>query len=311
MKNYPRIVSAVVGVLYLMPARAGVGDAIVAARAACGGISESVRKLQGMVGINTAISGGGTVAAGGALYAGIKKDQSDKLAERIQEGLDKLGKNELSDEEFFHLIGRIADWKAEQDRQTGLERARDAEIKKSTNLGHWRTGLMAGSTALNIGGAIVSDKNKNDGIEIKDQVAECLSAVKALRAEAMQSLIDGGADAGDIVAAQKIADACGRFVMRDAENIPKRQDVAKWSSVAGVGTGALGVAASAAANVKAVRDNKSDDGKKTEKSLNLAANVLAGASVVAGGVATGFNIAAIASVGKVLGIAEECEGALQ
>ena len=309
MKNFARVFFAVMGVLCVVSARADVGVAIVAARTACGGISESVKKLQVMAGINVAVSGVGTVAAGGALYAGIKKDQSDKLAERIQEGLDKL--DSLSDEEFFHLIGRIADWKAEKDKQAGLENARDAEIQKSRNLGHWRTGLMAGNTALNIGGAIVSDKNKNDGMEIKDQVAECLSAVKALRAEAMQSLIDGGADAGDIVVAQKIADACGRFVMRDAENIPKRQDVAKWSSVAGVGTGALGVAASVAANTKAVRDNKSDVGKKTEKNLNLAANVLAGASVVAGGLATGFNIATIASIGKVMGVAEECEGALQ
>lgn len=290
--------------LLYSPAIADLPIAIADTRDYCVGISDNVKKLQIMAGVNTAVSGIGTVAAGGALYAGIQKTKMDKLAEDIEKAMERV--NEMGDAEFFHLLGKIAEWNAELNSTKNdnelLQKALDDTNAKSERLGNWRTGLLAGNTAANIGGIIISHKNKNDGAEISDLISGCVDAVKRLRDVSMQALIDG-ADAGTLVQAQEITEKCGRYSTKDADGIPKWQDVAKWSSIAGIATGSVGVATSIAANIK----SENTENKDLKKGLNATSNILAGASMVAGGVSVGFNIATLARINRILTTAEECE----
>ena len=188
-----------------------------------------------------------------------------------------------------------------------LRAALAAAEQKSITYGHWRTGLMAGNTATNIAGAVISHKNKNDGGEIKDMAAACLESVDKLRLVSMQALFDGSGDASLLARASKIVDACGKYNVKDLEKIPKWQDVAKWTSIVGIGTGAVGTTTSIIANTEKVRHGDKD----TEKNLNLASNILAGASTVASGIATGFNIATVAGISRIASTAQNCEEALQ
>ena len=284
--------------------------ALADARSSCAGISDSIKKLQVMAGINTAVTGIGTVAAGGALFAGIKKAQTDKVRSELGKMLAEFARNpeEMSDVQFLILLDKMAE-KISQDKLKECLAEAEAESKR---LGYWRTGLMAGNTATHIGGAIISHKNKNDGGEIKDMIAGCVDSAQKLHNASMQAVFDG-VNAGLVAEAREIADKCGGWNMKDATSIPKWQDVAKWTSIVGIGVGAAGTTTSIIANTEKVREagRQTPEGKKAEEGWNLASNILAGTATAASGVATGFNIATLAKIDKLLKKAGECEEALR
>jgi hypothetical protein len=328
MKN--KILLVCLSWLAVMPARADLvmlGSAIADAQASCVGIAASIKKVQTLAGVNTAVTGIGTVASGVGLYAGIRKAQIDKEAEDIMTLImgDIMGSNlsEYDGNERWTIFVNLAltansadpvdiEWREKLiNYYKQLDGTRFAELRKeSKRWGNWRTGLLAGGTAASAIGVFVADKNKNDGAEIKDMVQGCVNSIKTLRAVSMQALLDGDNDPGLMAKAGAIADACGKYTVKDFDGMPKWSEVAKWSSIIGVGVGVAGTVTSVIANTDKVRDDDSEGGVKMEKGLNTASNVLAGAGTVAGAVATGFNIATLASASRLIGIAEECEAAL-
>jgi len=310
-----------------------LGTAIADAQASCVGISGNIKRLQVLAGVNTAVTGVGTVASGGALYAGIKKAEIDKEAENVQLlMMDRLLKGEMKTNEEFGLFMKVIiatkklkDAKDDDPRVKELagmleeykKLKGDALKEKSKKWGDWRTGLLAGGTAASITGAIIAGKNKNDGADIKDMVQGCVDSVKKLRGVSMQAMLDGEADAGVMVKAGEIIAACGKYTVKDFDGMPKWSEVAMWSSIAAGATGAAGTATSIVANTEAVRKRDGAPGTdkwtqqaNAEKGWNIASNVLAGASAVTGAVATGFNIAALANATRLIGTAEECESSL-
>ena len=72
----------------------GLTIAIQNARAACVGISDSMSKLKTMAGINTAVTGVGTVSSGVALGAGIVKSKVDKTIESWESALNDMIKKQ-------------------------------------------------------------------------------------------------------------------------------------------------------------------------------------------------------------------------
>jgi len=303
-----KYLTALFGIFAFFPVFAeSLPVAIQNTRANCDGISDELKSLQTWAGVNTAVTGAGTLAGGGAVYAGFRKQQQDKLAEQIAKQLEDI--ETMSDEQFLQLLGMMADYKAEMDRGKLEDELAEAE-KKSKNLGNWRTGLMAGNTATNIAGTVIAQRNKNAGKDIIEVVRACLNSVDELKAARMQARLDGAADS-ELAHAQEIIDKCGKHDIKHLEKIPRRSDVAKWSAVVGIGTGASGTITSAVANTDKTRNDNSEAGSKKEKNLNTASNVLAIASTAASGTATGFNIATITAINNAMKTASECEEALE
>ena len=87
-----------------------------------------------------------------------------------------------------------------------------------------------------------------------------------------------------------------------------------WLSaiVSGIGTAtaSAGTVTSIIANSDKVRLNDSDEGKKKEKNLNLASNILAGVTMGTSGASTVLSATAIAKAKKDSEMAEKCESAL-
>ena len=97
--------------LGVVPAFAGEKDDAInnakqvfeAVRITCSGISDEIRRVANISKANTAIAATGTVAAGGALVAGIKKSQEEEEIDLVvigssgKSGIDKF------------LMGSVAD----------------------------------------------------------------------------------------------------------------------------------------------------------------------------------------------------------
>lgn len=293
------------------PAAASVltlDDALRATYTACVGIDEELTDLKKMAGINTAITGVGTVA--GAVAVGIKKEQVDK---EIDELITKLraaekkryetGAPELSDEEKQKILDAM---------NTVVATAQDTELSqlqdKSKKLGNWRTGLLATGAVTNVAGTIIAAKNKVDA-DLDTQINSCKESIANLRTAIMQARINGE----DVVEAQSIASACGDFELVDISKINKRGKGAMISSGVGAATGLAGTITSVAANSNTLRSQKTGDGLRTdkEKNLNTASNVLAGASAAASATATVFNATQIKAIKQVAEVASKCTGVLK
>ncbi|GHT57897.1 hypothetical protein FACS18945_3130 [Bacteroidia bacterium] len=279
-----------------------------AAGAACSGISDQISKISGISKVNTAITGVSTVASGGALYAGIKKSAEDEEIERLEKlicergGCDALSVSAMSDADFFNnilpLMAEIAD----------LQRG----LAKSKKLGNWRTGLLAGSTATNIGSAIIAGLNTNQS-DLIQQITACNEVVRMLKND-LSELKTAGANPAENPIMNKISSAiqaCEILNTSDVEKIETRMKVVLGTSITGAVVGAVGVGTSAAANSDNVRSDNTDDGKKKEKNFNTTANVMAGAGTVTGLVGTGFNISLIVLTHKLLKQAQRCEEGLE
>ena len=288
--------------------------AIENVRTTCGNISAELNDMKKMAGITTAVTTVATVSGGVGFGAGVAKTKADKelsQTEQIVEELKAAGAKQVTSLEMFYetfadALGETGTVKG-QDYAAQLRAKKDKLMQKSKNLGNLRTGTLAVATATNIAGAVMSGTNKVKG-DLKQQIDECLTAVKTLSNVRMQARMDGGATDTDLARAENIIRACDAWTTVDITPINNRSKGATVSSGIGAGLGLAGTITSASANSDGVR--KGDDAKR-EKNLNTAANVLAGGTTVASATATIFNATQINANKRAATVADQCEGALR
>ena len=284
-----------------------LNNALRATYTACVNIDKNLSDLKKMAGINTAVTGVGTGLGAGATIVGAIKAKKDKLREQIDKQLRNL--RNMSDKEFLQFLANVSNYKQYKDMLSQETTAND----ESKKLGNWRTGLMVGNTATNIAGAVIAKGNKVN-TDLQTQIDNCKSAIRNLQNSINQAQLDYD----DVSEATEILNACREFEYVDITPINKKANNAMVSSIIGATTGVAGTIASAVANSDDIRkEEESKQGKKTdedwqkEKNVNTTANILAGTSTVASGVATIFNATQVSAIKKVASVAEKCTKALK
>lgn len=291
--------------------------AIENVRTTCGNISAELSDMKKIAGITTAVTGVGTVAGGVALGTGLAKAKIDKEQAEKQSELDKIMQSAgfikiNSESELLNILGGMYEQTDTEFGDIAAEtiKSRQQEIseleQKSKNLGNWRTGMLATSTATNIAGAVMSGTNRVKG-DLKTKIDECLTSVKTLSNIRMQARLSQTASDMELERAEKIIRACDAWTTVDVSSINTKSTGATVSSGIGAATGLAGTIVSASANSNSVRDGDADK----EKKLNTTANVLAGGTTLASGVATIFNATQISAIKRAATVADECEGALK
>lgn len=279
-----------------------LNDAITNARNQCSGIGGELSELKKMAGINTAVTGVGTLAGGGALVTGLIKSGVDKDLSELKAKLEKYKPQQ-------EVVGRFVPDIEQQIQNIKFDAESDAGMseleQKSKTLGNWRTGLMAGSAATNIAGAVIAGGNKVGG-DLSTQIAACRDAVAALANARAQARLDGAEEA-QLNFAQNIITECGKWDSVDLSKINKRANNAMVSSIVGATAGIAGMITSASANSESVRAGSEDK----EKGLNVASNVLAAGTTGASLGATIFNASQISAVKKASDVADKCEEVLK
>ncbi|MBO7067004.1 MAG: hypothetical protein J6W40_05290 [Alphaproteobacteria bacterium] len=278
----------------------------------CVGIDESLHDMKVLAGINTAVSGVGTGLGIGATAVGIAKKNVDAEIEQKFKTLEALcysasGETEVAtEEEFLEAYGDALRAKTAVNNDDIKKSDAAEEIRelteKSKKLGNWRTGLLAGNTATNVAGAVISGTNKVKQ-PLREQIQNCISSVRNLSTAIMQAKINGE----DVSEAVQIESACKEFEYVDVAKINDMATGGMVSSIVGSGTGVAGTIASVLANSDKVR---AEDNNK-EKNLNTAANVLAAGSTVASATATVFNASQIKAIKDVARVAENCTEVLK
>lgn len=287
-------------------------DALRATYTACVDIDDNLHDLKVLAGINTAVTAVGTAAGIGATTVGFIKANKDKLIEKLElerlkkiedsgvnSGIKNPAKNDvLANVEQFHLANASDISEIETDIEELTE--------QSKNLGNWRTGLLATNTATNIASVAISASTiKKD--DYQGQIDACISATKTLNTAIMQARMNGE----NVAEAENIYNACIEYEYVDITPIIKRGTGALISSGIGAATGLAGTVISGVANSDKTRNDNSDAGKKKEKDLNTAANVLSVGATAASVSATVFNATQIAAIKKVASVSEKCTGVLK
>lgn len=286
--------------------------AIENVRNACGGISNELSGMKKLAGINTAVTGVGTVVGGVALGTGIAKANVDNEIEEWERILSELEAEQEKAEIVFTVINPDDVNKALKDMKLSkidVGGHLDELNEQSKTLGNIRTGTMAAAGATNIAGTIIAANNRVRG-DLQSQIDNCIAATKVLANVKMQARMDGDANPADLERADKIVSACQRWEMVDLSKIDNRAVGAMVSSAVGATTGIAGTITSATVNSDATRNDNTDSGKQREKNLNTASNVLAGTTTVASGAATVFNATQISAIKRASETADECEGVL-
>ena len=283
-------------------------DALRATYTACVGIDDELADMKKMAGINTAVTAVGTAAGAGATVVGIVKANKDSQAkEKFDDYINSKPRRAVDKKELQAFFDGWKDYSWEGEREF-------RELREdSKTLGNWRTGLMAGNAATNIAGAIIAGNNKVDE-DLKTQINNCKDAVKKLKDASQQARADGI----DISEANEIISACSEYNYIDSD-VSKVNDMAKGamiSSIVGATTGVAGTVTSAVANSESIRmdesvQKKTEEDWETEKNWNTAANVLAGTSTVASGVATVFNASQRSAIKKVAAVSSKCTEVLK
>jgi len=283
---------------------------------ACADIDDNLHDIKVLAGVNTAVTAVGTGLGVGATATGFVKQKTDKEIAQLEKILEKL-KNIESNLESMptnnteQLLKDMNQYYAEHlnDPEASIKDTQqqiNELTEKSKKLGNWRTGLLAGNTVTNVAGAIIASKtiNKDD---IEGQIEACVSATKDLNNAIMQAKMNGE----DVTEAQSILEACREYEYVDITPINNRGKGAMIASSIGAVTGTVGTITSAIANTDKTRNDNTEEGKKKEKDLNTASNVLSIGSTVASTTATIFNATQIAAVKKVAKVSEACTGVLK
>ncbi len=293
-------------------------------RAACSGLSGQMDELKQMAGINTAVTGMGTLASGGATVAGVVKSNVDAQADEIEDWLarfmtqptDTSGnpKVDLAVIDKDALMNSVsssgsiggANGAADKSEFAAKNEELNQKTQQSKRLGNVRTGLLATGTVTNIAGAVIAGKNRTQG-GLSEMINDCVNAVRTLENAKMQAHVAGSADENQIARADAIIDACSGYKTIDLSIIDNRAKGATVSSGIGAATGLIGTITSGVAN-----SNDTRQGDETrEKNLNTASNVLGGATTAASLTATIFNATQINAVKNLVQVADQCEGALK
>ena len=265
-----------------------------------------------MAGINTGVQAVGTGIGVGATVVGVVKASKDKEIEEYEKLIEKIKTeskkySESSDEEkekFLSAFLAQHKYKPKSEKEVKSELAK--KTKESKTLGNWRTGLLATNTATNVAGAILASQSGQNK-DLQAMVKKCLESIDVLNMSIGQARINGE----DVSEAKEIASACGEYRSVDVSSISKRATGAMAASIVGAATGATGTITSAVANTDKIRNDNTDAGKKKEKDLNTASNVLAGATAVASATSTVFSGTQIAAIKRVANVASRCEGVLK
>nr|MBQ0091185.1 hypothetical protein [Candidatus Enterousia merdequi] len=282
----------------------------------CAEIDDNLHDLKVLAGVNTAVTAVGTAVGTGAVATGFVKQKTDKEIDKLEKILEKLKNIEsnmqqkpsndvaaLRNDLDVYFEAHKNDSEVEQN---SIQSQIDELTEKSKKLGNWRTGLLAGNTATSVAGAIIASKtiNKDD---IKGQIDACISATKELNNAIMQAKMNGE----DITEADTIYKACREYEYIDISPINNRGKGAMIASSIGAGLGGVGTITSAVANTDKTREDNSETGKKKEKDLNTASNVLSIGATAASATATVFNATQIAAIKKVAKVSESCTGVLK
>ncbi len=284
-----------------------------AIRVVCSGVADEIGRVANISKANTAVSVVGTVAAGGALVAGITKSKEEEEIDRLIEemcnagGCSAEGVEAMSNAEFFENVLQPMAQIAELQEH----------IEKSKQLGNWRTGLLAGTIGTNLASAIMSGINTNQS-DLIQRVTACNEMIEAIPDIEIE-LKKVGANPMEHNVMKKLSNArtwCKPINISDIEKIENRMKGVMGTSVAGVAIGAVGVGTSAAANSNKYMDmeNKikmSNKDKRKEQALNTTANVMSGANIATGAVETGLNISLITLTKKLMASAQRCEDVLR
>lgn len=296
---------------------------------ACGDIDSELSHLKTMAGINTAVTAVGTVSGGVALGTGLAKKSVDAKAEQLEKELeDEINRlKQLSVTQVkIDIIPDVAPQDLTVDaknktasNQTASNKisenstidAKKAELEKLTQksklLGNVRTGTLAGAAATNVAGAIIASTNRVKG-DLSSKIKDCINSVDELQRTFMSARLENTVQNTDNIT--EILRECGAWKNVNLSKINNRSTGAAVSSGVGAAMAISGTVTSAVANTDATRNDNSESGKKKEKDLNTASNVLAGGSTLASGVATVFNATQISVIKDVLKVAENCEKAL-
>jgi hypothetical protein len=264
----------------------------------CSGIGMELQEIKKYSTANVIVTGVGTVAAGGALYAGIKKKDFDKKAEELEKKLENI--ENMSDADFVALLKEMAHYhelKTEYDSMCQMKHDFQAQAHK---LGNIRTGLMAGNTVTAVAGTIISSKNNKDSDSIQDMIQQCLDTLKNNEQKIGQTMFD--CNRSQYEKLKHVLSECQTLSTQNMEKVFRQTKTSAIISGVNIGTGAAGTITSALAN-------KNQYDQKT-KNMNTAANVLAGTSAIASGTSTFFNAATLKSINNNLHASELCEKAL-
>jgi hypothetical protein len=281
---------------------------------ACVGIDDKLSDYKTLAGINTGVQAVGTGLGVGATVVGIVKVSVDKAATEFEKLMAELRKKtehvEYADKTDDEITAFDKEFDEAEVEAVKIFRTYKSEYKKLTDksktLGNWRTGLLATNTVTNVAGAILaSQSGQNKDLQV--MVKKCLESIDVLNISIGQARINGE----DVSEAKEIASACGEYGSVDVSSISKRATGAMAASIVGVATGATGTITSAVANTDKIRNDNTADGKKKEKDLNTASNVLAGATAVASATSTVFSGTQIAAIKRVANVASRCEGVLK
>lgn len=293
-------------------------------RAACDGLSNQMGELKRMAGINTAVTGVGTLASGGATVVGIVKSNVDAQAEEIEKWLERFMNQptDTSDNPKIDLTGidkdtlmdmisssepvMVAVGGVEKSEIAAKQEELNQKTQQSKTLGNVRTGLLATGTVSNIAGAVIAGKNRTQG-GLAEMIADCVDAVRALENAKMHAHVAGTATDDDVALADKIIAACGGYKTVDLSVVDNRAKGATISSGIGAATGLVGTITSGVANSNKIRSGDTS----REKNLNTASNVLSGATTAASLTATIFNATQINAVKDLVQVADQCEDALK
>ena len=292
-------------------------SAIAVAKANCSGISAELQKMQTIAGVNTAVTGVGTLAGAGAVATGFVKQSKDRAAGELEQKLNQLKNAETGGEKYEALIcsedftKRLEAYVKEQaEKSDGYLSEKNKLDEQSKKLGNARTGLMAGNTATNIAGAAIAGTNKVSE-NLAGRIGACKAAAGNVRTKWNHARQEEGADKGMLARADKIASACDKFNLEQVGKINSRATGAMWSGIAGAGIGAAGTITSATANSDSVRGDKTADGADKAIKINTASNIMAIGAVGASLAGTIFNATQIKAVNDALKAAKECEEELK
>lgn len=267
-----------------------------ALRDSCLGISKELQDIKTMGTANVIVTAVGTGAAGGALYAGIKKSSVDKKIVELEKEMNKI--KDMSDADFVRFLKNMAAFEEARDKYNGMCAQKRQLQEQAKKLGNWRTGLMAGNTATAVAGTVISSKNQNESGDIKNMIQKCLDTVEQHKQRIGQAQFD--CTPSEYQKLQEAASACGKMTTMHMEKVTKNANTSKIVSAVNIGTGLAGTITSAVANSK----------KQSNKKMDTAANIFAGTSAVASGTSTVFNAITLKAINENIKNATACEEAI-
>ncbi len=281
---------------------------------ACGGIKSNLDTIFGLSVATTVSSGLGTLASGGALAVGIAKANVDKKEEDLLSML-KDYKEEPTTEKMDKILKKFksleSDYFVNMTDSIKVNEEVSSLEKKSKTLGNVRTGLMAGATvtsAVSTGTSIGSVLNAS---KLAEKMSECNNALKDLTlAKSMAEAEEVEPTNASVVKAGEILSVCTGY---DESNIQSLKKLATANTiVSGIGTATAGAGTitSAMANSNKTRSDRTEKGRKKEKNLNLASNILAGVTMGTSGTSTALSALQISKAKKDSEMAEKCENTL-